>query len=150
MVRNSPLEPARPCCFAAAESFVFGLLTRTSSFCMVSGRESFDATEPKRNKNLGFVSRNSAKSASLCQIVTKNTMVFSGFKRNVLTPAVGEMWCQNSPLEPARPCCFAAAGSFFYRSSDPHKQLLYCIIWARLVKKNVILIDVNEPKRTQT
>ena len=48
----------------------------------------------------------------------KTTLCFySGFKRDVLTPGVGEMCLKNRFVEPARPCCFAAAEPSFLAGS---------------------------------
>ena len=35
-----------------------------------------------------------------------------------LTSEMSKIWLKRHPVEPATPCCFAAAGCFFYRSSD--------------------------------
>ena len=45
---------------------------------------------------------------------------YSGFRRDVLTPGVGEMCVENGPLEPATPCCSPAAGlrSMLFRCSE--------------------------------
>ena len=48
----------------------------------------------------------------------KTTLCFySGFKRDVLTSGVGEMCLKNGFVEPARPCCFAAAEPSFLAGS---------------------------------
>ena len=44
-------------------------------------------------------------------------LFYSGFKRDVLTPGVGEMCLKNRFVEPARPCCFAAAEPSFLAGS---------------------------------
>ena len=43
---------------------------------------------------------------------------YSGFKRDVLTSGVGEMCRKNGFVEPARPCCFAAAEPSFLDGSS--------------------------------
>ena len=103
------VEPARPCCFPVLGSPVFTALGSSLNVWLIFSWEGgvfpgsncqilIDVSEPKRNKNLGFVSTKRTKAASRCQIVTivtKNRVTF---------------WCKNCFLEPARPCRFPILG----------------------------------------
>ena len=62
-----------------------------------------------------FVSRWNCKNqvtevGSRTEAGAKTFLVLNGFRRDVLTPAPGEKWGENSSLGPARPCCFPAPG----------------------------------------
>ena len=62
-----------------------------------------------------FVSRWNCKNqvtevGSRTEAGAKTFLVLNGFRRDVLTPAPGEKWRENSSLGPARPCCFPAPG----------------------------------------
>ena len=62
-----------------------------------------------------FVSRWNCKNqvtevGSRTEAGAKTFLVLNGFSRDVLTPAPGEKWGENSSLGPARPCCFPAPG----------------------------------------
>ena len=127
--KNRSVEPARPCCFPVLGSPVFTALGSSLSVWLVfPGKVEFfqvliDVSEPKRNKNLGFVSTKRTKAASRCQIVTivtKNRMIF---------------WSENSPLEPARPCCFPVLGPPGFYSVGVLSQRSAGGFWCEIVSK---------------
>ena len=100
---NRPLEPAKPCCSRFEVSFPEVFLPSFVGICI---------REPKPHRNYVFTYVIAVKASP-------NLCFYSGFRRDVLTPAAGEMWSENRPLEPARPCCFPVLKPRFLRSSCP-------------------------------
>ena len=97
-----------------------------------------------------FVSRWNCKNqvtevGSRTEAGAKTFLVLNGFSRDVLTPAPGEKWGENSSLGPASPCCFPAPGLRWPRQSGSGAALAKAI-WGSIRLETMVS---KEPKLDQ-